>query len=514
MQETFLDISTINYCLCPRKETTPMQSKKTASRLLLLALTAVIFTGCKDRGENDAYADSKTPDTQNTGTVLSAVQTPGASTAPPESAGETTRGEASQKLTDSGFTQDQVMHPVTLKDGKAWGDLPVVGAEDEVYCNLQQNIKENENLLLLCPDPLHGMTYYVNHGDDYFIYALKDGTAQLVVEIPAKRLFVRGGVLYFMVEDYDRYVLDGLENGDILSYNPSDGNVCVIVSGLWEDIKPEEKTVFRNGVTAAIPESVEVEETNMTVYQDGIYYIQSGKNLEISDTYYWCPERKYYYSFETGTSERLADTPWLSCLTFVRWDDYLVAWEQPDYNGNDFDLRYNLRKDQQLLDQQLQPVRSLGFACSPFFYLVGDKAYTTSSFGGSVSELGYSYADASTNIISYDLRTGEDTTYLFEHGENVSLSAFFLFQDRMLFNDLAFYSLSEEKGHYAYCNLLEPNNIGSTIVTEFYTDGSQLFAISALDHRMYRIEMCEDTYVVAGANYVYDYRFDFFPIAE
>ena len=424
--------------------------------------------------------------------------------------------KASQKITDGEVTKKKSEHPITLKDGKVWGELFVVGEEDTVYCNRQENIKETENLLLLCPDPRYGMTYYVNHGLDYYIYAIKDGVSELVLEIPAKRLFFRQGKLYFMVEDYDKYVLDGLENGDILSYNPVDGKVSVVLSGIGTVMTPQAESVILDGDMVEVPEEVAVDGTSMTVYQDGIYYVQVGESLRRNGKYIWDAENKYYYSFETGKTQLLEDTSPVSSLTFVRWGQSLVVWESENYEGKDIGMMYDARTGRMLVDSQMQKERSLGFACDPYFYLVGDKAYTTQVQGLEPNEYGYSYANATTEIIAYDMKTGEENRYPVSWGESVYTSAFFMFDNTAYFKDLISYSITEEKEHLVYCNLIAPNNLKASVVSEYYTDGKGLFALCELDGRMYRIERKDEPYTLSLpiGDIVYDYRFDFIPIGE
>lgn len=413
-----------------------------------------------------------------------------------------TKEKVSKKITEDGIIQEQQTNPITLKDGKAWGELPVVGEEDAVYCNLQENIKETENLLLFCPEPLYGMTYYVNHGNDYFIYVLKeDGKAELVVEIPAKRLFFRDGKLYFMVESYDKYIFDGLSNGDILSYNPIDGKVSVVIADIGTSMVLEEKSVTRNGTTIALPDEIAVTRTSMTVYQDGIYYIQEGEQIPINSSSSLWTEYRYYYSFESQTAERMKSDSSELDLTFVRWGEYLAAWEieEGEWIGR------------QLLNQQMQKERSLGFMAKPYFYLIGDKVYSISKV--IQEKVGISVKERSEIIVN-DMVTGEEQHYLMGKTEDRYFSSHFLFKDTMYFRDLYSYSFTKEEGYRGYCNLKGPNHIDFLIVAEYYTDRKELYALCELDGKIYRVEEYEEFYELPYVGTIYDRRFEFLPIGE
>lgn len=138
-----------------------------------------------------------------------------------------------------------------IQNGYEWGSLSKIGLDDSIYCNRPENVNGLDNLLLLCHDPIYDILYFVNYGEDYFIYAYKDGRTEKVVDIPARRLFCRDGMLYFMVESYDdRGSLNGVEYGNIMQYNPLTGQVSTVI---------------------------EEQAESMTVYQDGIYYTKEEK---------------------------------------------------------------------------------------------------------------------------------------------------------------------------------------------------------------------------------------------
>lgn len=175
---------------------------------------------------------------------------------------------------------------ISLTNGLKDESLQAVGEDGTGIGNLEVNIKGEHNQVLLCKDPVYGVVYYVNYDVDYFIYRIKDGKSELVVELPAKRLFCRDGKLYFMLDSYEKYQLNGLKSGNIMCYEPLTGKVTVIS---------------------------DLEVTMMHVYSDGIYYY-------VLTTY---ELNFYYYSFENQKSEHIEN----QMFSTYRWKDYFVGYE-------------------------------------------------------------------------------------------------------------------------------------------------------------------------------------------
>ena len=74
---------------------------------------------------------------------------------------------------------------------------------------------------MFCLDETTGVIYFVNEGKDNFLYRMKDGEVALAVAMPMKQLYPYEGSVYFMVDDYGKYQLDGMKTGDIYCYTPS-----------------------------------------------------------------------------------------------------------------------------------------------------------------------------------------------------------------------------------------------------------------------------------------------------
>lgn len=105
------------------------------------------------------------------------------------------------------------------------------------------------------------------------------------------------------------------------------------------------------------------------------------------------------------------------------------------------------------------------------FFVVADHLYTMSTAGAEWMGEGYSYKNAYSGIVVYNLKTEEEKQYRIGKPED-QYSGFFLFNNVMHFSDLYYYSLSEEKGGYAYSSLENRNDIGFPVVLEFLRTGN------------------------------------------
>lgn len=185
-------------------------------------------------------------------------------------------------------------------EGKKLENLTAVGKDDAFYCNQEENIKPEYGMditpVLVCKDPVYDITYYVNYGRDYYIYAYRNETSELAVAIPARDLFCREGELYFIADTYGRYQFSGFAHGNILKYNPKDGSVAVVV---------------------------ECSADGMMVYQDGICYRQVEEKKETGEV----TSRKeecFFFSFVTGESSLFPK----KFGKLRRWNGYLLQVEK------------------------------------------------------------------------------------------------------------------------------------------------------------------------------------------
>lgn len=194
---------------------------------------------------------------------------------------------------------------VLLMPGQALEGLSIVGEDGPYYCNLVENLtgvnlySPEDFPVLVCKDPVYGITYYVNYGRDFFLYARRGAESTCVLEIPARDIYCLAGNLYFRAEDYNIYAFDSFADGAVLVYHPVDGSVEVVI---------DEPTF------------------EMAVYPDGIFYVVN-EEYTAEDGTIWGTRHQYFYSFETKESREFEGP----MRVRTRWKDcYLVADENGD----------------------------------------------------------------------------------------------------------------------------------------------------------------------------------------
>lgn len=164
--------------------------------------------------------------------------------------------------------------------------------------NRYRTMNSSKNMQsLFCIDENTGAVYFVNQSKDWYIYRLVDGVAELVVELPARELYMRNETLYFIVEDYDKYSLTNVTEGDIYAYTPADGKITKVFSA----------------------EALEGPISHIIPYEDGIamyYSVDAGDNeAGIKKMYtYWV-----YYTFADNRLETDAYR-----RAYPGWEDYYL----------------------------------------------------------------------------------------------------------------------------------------------------------------------------------------------
>lgn len=230
----------------------------------------------------------------------------------PSTAPEKETGNAfSQKIEAGGQFGDAL--PLI---GKAFGELPVVGEEDAVYCNLPENVQSWEDVVPLCLDPLYGILYYVDYGGDNMIHAVYNGESVRAVELPAKRLFCREGKLYFLLEAYNRFRFEGAESGNIAEYDPVTGKVKVLTDQSF---------------------------TSMVVYRDIIYCRCEEEPEDLGEGLHVAVTSEWFYFFDTDKLEEAEKTGREYSRDFRRYGEYfLAATLQKSEEDPRFDMRVGM----------------------------------------------------------------------------------------------------------------------------------------------------------------------------
>ncbi|MDE7210910.1 MAG: hypothetical protein K2O03_05625, partial [Lachnospiraceae bacterium] len=328
----------------------------------------------------------------------------------------------SQKIDENGQSGDEL--PL---NGKAFGALPVVGTEDAVYCNLPENIVNWDCVVPLCFDPLYGILYYVDYGGDYMIHAVYDGESQTVLELPGKRLFCRGGKLYFLLESYHRFKFEGAESGNIAEYDPVTGKVQVLFDKTFDSI---------------------------VVYQDMIYCKSLGEAQYNEEYDFYVAQASYwFYFFDTKELVARDMTGREYALDFWRYGEYFLAAtleESKEDPNRDIRVGMELRTwdgKQGNVWKGLQP----GFG----YYVKDGKLCWYNSDGFHVGDI----ASQQEQIYPLDCQK-ENGRYIVVNGQ--------LFSAQHWLADL-------ENGEYDAWNSLDEK---LRMVHDFYTDGENLYAIA------------------------------------
>ena len=292
--------------------------------------------------------------------------------------------------------------------GKVLDGLERVGNTSPYYCTAEANCligyyiddlgySTSSDTNFVCKDPVYDITYYVNYGRDYLIYALRGEKSELAVDIPGYDLFCRDGKLYFITHDYNMSRYQGLENGSILCYDPIDGSLQKVT---------------------------EQHADRMTVYPDGIYIDFYTEYKEYGE---FCKEAKktelYYYSFAdeklqvrtTSGRDRVGELLLQCERAELPEDSYGVQTLRSEGVEGSIAGRLEYR----FVDKNEETVYRLStLPYSQYFFRVsGDTLYSI-EYTGDVIENGEFFA-------AYDLKTGERTELTRIHyviGNNATLS--------------------------------------------------------------------------------------------
>ena len=336
-----------------------------------------------------------------------------------------------------------------LSGGRKLENLVKVGEDELYYCNRPENITggSTTNPVLLCVDPVYDITYYVNYGRDFMIYAERNGVSELAVEIPASNLFCREGELYFIAENYGSFELDGMDQGNILKYNPVDGTVEIVVA---------EKA------------------TAMRVYPDAINFglempLPAGGKLEYVNT----------YSFMTETVNK---NPGIDEMD--RWKEYGFQLEKEKFQGE--------------VPEELKPNLPFMYSTLGCKYVnrlgetVGDLPNYTSLPENHLPNLFKIHEDKAyyiewwnmdnSEMICYDLGNGELESVIKAELPSGITNEFILYGDKIIFGNLMCYSLQDENLTCFFYTNQERNYS----VNFFYIDGNCLYGV--VNGQLYRME--------------------------
>lgn len=158
---------------------------------------------------------------------------------------------------------------------------------------------------LFCLQQDTGDIYFVNQNQDNYLYRIKDGIVELVVELPIKELYVWNDFVYFMIESYDMYELEDKQDGDIYRYHTKTGVIeLVYTAGAIEDSKNHKMIINEQGIYFNYSKEVS-KENGMTLVSVYFYSLPFGSTEPVKDSMKigkagW---KDYYFSYEFPTGD-------------------------------------------------------------------------------------------------------------------------------------------------------------------------------------------------------------------
>ena len=226
--------------------------------------------------------------------------------------------------------------------------------QTELYTALNTKISlDMERNKIFCVDEATGAAYFVHTGKDYYVYRIKEGTAELAVGLPAKELCIWDGIVYFMLDSHGIYELSGGNTGDIYAYTPADGEVKPVYAA--------------SGLLGTMNQRLHVNEA-------GVYFSAGVMEAKtVGDKVYQIFEENYYY-LPFGQTEPQEDA---NKTTKEGWGKYYLA--------NDHEKKYILhdRQDNSVTSEKLE----LGADGIVRCQFMGDKLYFTTELTVGVKDM-------------------------------------------------------------------------------------------------------------------------------
>lgn len=355
---------------------------------------------------------------------------------------------------------------IVLK-GEALTGLSRVGEDDPYYCNAEENIRvaymnsfyrSNK----VCKDSVYGVTYFVNYGRDYFIYALRDGKSIPVVELPTTEIYCREGLVYFILLSPGKKEYSLADSGPVACYNPVNGEVKLVTT------QPANR---------------------IAVYPDGIYLKQLSGTEEMGPgtAYHFL---YFFYSFEEKTLEKR------NAAGIDRIRGNLVKSVYGELPKDSYAYQVNNRREYgvtgyELLDAEEKRVGLLetlpySQGTDGMLRVVGETVYCLEmEYGSKDWKQGEELPDDWHVFAAYHLDTGEreEICRLSNLPFSVYGSDFIVYKGAVYFAGGMCVRLNLEDGS---CSIFRPTEIVDTMETAWFTDGENLFFCSGKRLYLYR----------------------------
>ncbi len=219
----------------------------------------------------------------------------------------------SEKIQESVFKEkkeEKITSKIITKTEGLCEELEKVETDVQIYNQVNRMLGSvdvwlsNEGLSLFCVDESTGVVYFVNQGKDNFLYRMKDGEVKLAVAMPVKQIYPYQGSVYFMIYDYGKYELQGMQNGDIYCYTPATGAVELVYAvgaiegSVWHKLSVEESGIYFSYKVFAY-----AKEENVNVYDRFSYCLPFGATEPIEDTRWTVSKgtKEYYVGGRTDS---------------------------------------------------------------------------------------------------------------------------------------------------------------------------------------------------------------------
>ncbi len=319
-------------------------------------------------------------------------------------------------------------------------ELEKVEISVEVYNSLNQMLSVDSSIGVegkssFCIDETTGVIYFVNEGNDGFLYRIKEGEVALALAMPVKEIYPYNGSIYFMVDDcYGKYELQEMKSGDIYCYTPATGAVeFVYAAGEIENSQGHEMLVDERGIYFS-------------------YSIKTGVNSSITS----------YAYLPFGATEHVKD---MNYGASKGWKDYVFSYTYTP------ELKLVLDNRTENADGIREQIV---LSTSPnYFCVIGDMLYSAEKKHISC-----------TNLVTQEI-TMYDFSEAIEKNEPEDLVEqdyrfiewFTMTEDAIwITTGAGLYRMDFQSGEITYADIWHNNNLYSVPI--LYTDGKEVYGVN------------------------------------
>ena len=328
---------------------------------------------------------------------------------------------------------------ITKTDGLC-EQLEQVELSVEVYNSVNQMLGVDATMGIhgkssFCIDETTGVVYFVNEGNDWFLYRIKEGEVALALAMPVKELYPYQGSIYFMLDDCSgKYELQDMKSGDIYCYTPASGAVeFVYAAGEIENSQEHQMLVDERGIYFA-------------------YSVETGKNSAMI----------LYAYLPFGATEHVKDGNYGASKG---WKDYVFV-----YNNDTPEMEYKLQ-----LSHRAEEEKIVLSASPNYFCVIGDILYSAEKKHISCTNL------VTKETTMYDFSEAMDENEPLAIGELDDyrrIEWFTMTEDALWVTTGAhLYRMDMQSGEITYADIFHNDNEYS--VRMLYTDGKQVYGVNA-----------------------------------